>query len=99
MLTNTHMGELYFERVEASQTNKALTLVNIVREYFLLTEQNNTIDYDHITKQYRITTMSTYRVPKDDGGWYWETDVAGIDYYDWNTIANVLEWILSQERA
>lgn len=68
MLTNTHMGELYFERVEASQTNKALTLVNIVREYFLLTEQNNTIDYDHITKQYRITTMSTYRVPKDDGG-------------------------------
>ena len=79
--------------------NRVDILTAIAREYFIVEEVNATVDYNPNTKQHRVQTLVSFRMPTDDGGYYWEEEIASTMYYDWQTIEDVLLWIKSQWKA
>ena len=75
---------------------------NNIKEVFLafirLKNLDADIKYDYKIHQFIVTWNTTFMMPDDEGGWYWETEVSGRNHYDWKNLEDIIEWILSQEK-
>ena len=72
--------------------------LNLMRAHFsLVNEPNYKSSITHIKDAtFRLTTEVSFPMPTDDGGTYWETEVASLVNYTWYNYVDALKWVLSQ---
>ncbi len=69
--------------------------LELVRTYLAL--NNISAHIKHIeNEKFQIQWNTTFKMPDDEGGWYWETETNGITNYSWFNMQDALKWVLEQ---
>jgi len=83
-------------KVGIDPTVKAI--LSLVRVYAETSEEMLTVKYKPDTKEFFLVWEVEFKQPTDDGGYYWETEIASYQYYKWQTLGEALEWVIQQSK-